>query len=132
MNATRYNAITDGLSSVARKVLTCVPIKDSWSVTQIHSELTRSTSSHLDRHTLLGCLKALKDSGLVKERPGSLFQQIQPPEPHIRQEQPADHEGNRFMQTPKPVLTSVPVTAAKDTSFDRGADLARRLRQIGV
>lgn len=79
MSSARMRAIEAGQTSIAKKVLSSVPIQESWTARQIVSDIARS-GSRPDPHIVEGCLNTLCDSGLVREHPRGYFQRIKPKE----------------------------------------------------
>ena len=55
------------LTAIAQKVYAAVPASEPWSVSFIHSEMSRMGSSTRDVAVVYGCLNSLKASGLVAE-----------------------------------------------------------------
>ena len=82
MNSARMRAIEEGQTGIAKKVLSSVPIQESWTARQIISDIARS-GSRPDPHIVEGCLSTLCDSGLVRERPRGYFQRIKPKEKKV-------------------------------------------------
>ncbi len=76
----QYQSKLDSQSAIARKVLTIVPIQEAWTRQQIHTELHRSTQASIEGRTVDGCLRALTESGLVREHPANHFTQVRPHE----------------------------------------------------
>ena len=67
ISATRFQSMHNSLSGIAQKVFAAVPASDPWSVSYIHSEMSRLGSSTKDVGIVQGCLNHLKDAGLVME-----------------------------------------------------------------
>ena len=92
MNPARLRAIENSQTSIAKKVLSCVPIQEAWTQHQIKMELHRS-GSRTDPRIIEGCLNTLLESGLIKEPTRGSFQRIHIPdvqkdEPAVAQPQP--------------------------------------------
>lgn len=73
LSSTRQEFLLRGQHAIARKVFELVPIQDAWDSKQIQAALQRTTRCSMDFRTLQGCLRALRESGLISERNG-LFQ----------------------------------------------------------
>jgi hypothetical protein len=117
MNYARYQQLESGQSSIARKVLTVVPLAADWDSRQIRSEMFRLTHSAPDLRTVEGCLRALVEAGLVKAIGSDHFRRVMPPPMPVTK--------------PHPVIPKEePMTAkaATDTAFDKMAKAAGELR----
>ena len=73
LKESKFKAIHNGLSAIAKKVYEAVPIKDSWEKHKIILELQRLHPSVRDQHTILGCLDTLVRSGLVNQLENGTF-----------------------------------------------------------
>lgn len=83
MTAARIRLLENQQSGVAKKVYGAVPINEIWPTKQIAYELQRQGVVR-DISIVEGCLKSLKDSGLIKEASPGYFQRVKPraePEP---------------------------------------------------
>ena len=113
----RLLAIEKGLTGIARKVLEAVPIADTWSVTQLLSELRRA--GHTSDHKLVsGCLSSLVDTGLVREPVRGSFKRV-----------------NIAPKPAQPSLKAVPssdaaATPATPDPMDRAISLAAQVRAL--
>ncbi|VVD74752.1 hypothetical protein [Pandoraea commovens] len=67
MTPSRIESKLRGQTAIAQKVFEVVPIQEAWSAVEIASALMRTTRSSLDLHVLQGCLRALRESGLITE-----------------------------------------------------------------
>lgn len=72
MSQARFDIVSSGVTSVAKKVYAAVPIAQSWSAQQIVAELTRVGVSQ-DFRVVSGCLNSLIGAGLVRETGKGLF-----------------------------------------------------------
>lgn len=72
MNASKFKSIWNGLTIVAQKVYTAVPMQGAWTAHQIHAELGRLQTAR-DMHTTAGCLNSLVRSGVVLESQRGYF-----------------------------------------------------------
>lgn len=75
MNNAKMRIVEAGQTSVARKVLSAIPIQERWSAKQIVCELARLRTP-VDSRTVGGCLNSLISSGLVREAPPGQFQRV--------------------------------------------------------
>lgn len=66
MNAARLREIEKGLKSPANKVYDVIPIQECWDAQKIQMELNR-IGRPVERHNINGCLKLLREYGLIKE-----------------------------------------------------------------
>lgn len=83
MTAARIRLLESQQSGVAKKVYDAVPLNEIWSIKQIVHELQRQGVAR-DISIVQGCLKSLKDTGLIKEASPGCFQRVKPraePEP---------------------------------------------------
>jgi len=74
MSTLRLKTLIDQQSGIAKKVYECVPVNEAFDAKRICTELARSGSAP-DLHIVNGCLKALKDAGVISEMQG-LFQRV--------------------------------------------------------
>lgn len=84
----RTEARLNNLSSMARKVYEAIPAAESWSLSFIQSEISRTSSSGRDARTVLGCIRCLIDSGLATEPSRGQYQRTQRREPKKAAPQP--------------------------------------------
>lgn len=103
MTPTRYQATLSGQTSVAKKVYEHVPALEAWTAIQISQALTRATKSQMDFKILQGCLKALRESGLIRETQRGMFQRVEVKE---KVEEPMPEA-----DTVKPLPTAMPKAA---------------------
>lgn len=117
----RLQSIVENQTGIARKVLDAVPISDRWDLRQIIHELHRVHHVRYEQHVVRGCLKSLRESGLVHEL-GEGFQRV-PIRPLIRSvAKPAPAEPEE-----KPVMTPEP-----ESPGDRIACVASKLRTMAA
>lgn len=68
MTPARAERLLSGQSALAAKVFAAVPILEAWTMEQIKRELERTgTTMKIAPHTVMGCLRDLKDAGLIGE-----------------------------------------------------------------
>lgn len=76
MNNAVYQSRVNGLSAIAKKVFSVVPIAEAWPPRQISAELTRATGSAADQRIVSGCLNTLINLGLVTEPKPNTFKRV--------------------------------------------------------
>lgn len=76
MTPSKQAALLQGLPNVARKVFEQVPIQDAWEPIQIQTTLRAQARSNIDMHVLRGCLRTLKEAGLIKETSHGRFRRV--------------------------------------------------------
>lgn len=124
MNEVRMKAITESQSSIAKKVLSAIPLNEPWTAKQVYAELGRMTGSMTDRRIVDGCINTLVESGLVKESPRGSFRRI---EAKPEKEQPTPEV--KLVVQPKFKL--VEQGATPRDPLDRMAAVAASIRGIG-
>ena len=67
MNAARQRVLLEAQTAIARKVFDAVPIGAAWSVHAIVIEMKRLHGSAPTTHIVSGCLRALREAGLVRQ-----------------------------------------------------------------
>ncbi|MCZ4331078.1 hypothetical protein [Castellaniella denitrificans] len=74
----RRSSLLQGQTSIARKVYEFIPSSQTASATafDICSAIHKETGAGVDIHVLRGCLRALKESGLVNEVVSGSFRQV--------------------------------------------------------
>lgn len=77
ITAARIRLLESQQSGVAKKVYDAVPLNEIWSIKQIALELQRQGVAR-DISIVQGCLKSLKDTGLIKEANPGCFQRVKP------------------------------------------------------
>ena len=80
----RRNNLLQGQTSIARKVYEFIPSSQTSSATafDICSAIHKETGAGVDIHVLRGCLRALKESGLVSEVVSGSYRQV-----HIKEKE---------------------------------------------
>lgn len=107
------------MNGVARRVFDAVPIKTPWGVAEIHNEIVRSGHSRMDIRVLQGCLRALVDTGLVRERQGLFVRTA------VRVATPAANDNTTSQpDTPMPAIKQDP------TALEQLAILADQARKM--
>lgn len=118
MSGLRLKSLMDQQTGIAKKVYECVPLSEAFDAKRICTELARCGSAP-DIHIVNGCLKALKESGLVTEVRG-LFQRVK-----IRA------ENDVIKQVIPPKETEKSVEPVIKDPLDRLAAAASHLRSMG-
>lgn len=80
MKKTRYDALVNSLTGIARKVFNAVPAREHWTSKEIYAELRRNGHTTADLRIIQGCLDSLVDTGLVREFGNGEFCRITPKE----------------------------------------------------
>jgi hypothetical protein len=92
MNPSRMRALEASQTSIARKVLDCVPLREWWHSTDIERELYRQGVRPGIR-IVEGCLASLRDQGLIREAQNNRYQRVEAKEekvvPIAQNKQPA-------------------------------------------
>jgi hypothetical protein len=68
----RFKPVFNGMTSIAQKVYDAVPIQETWSHTEIQTELTRVGLGR-DLNVTRGCLRSLVEAGLIIEPQSNHF-----------------------------------------------------------
>ena len=76
MNEARFNSLYKGLNDQSKRVYQAVPIQAKWSVSQIIAEIVRVSPSKNDHRSVLFCLNALKNAGLIKESSTGMWSRV--------------------------------------------------------
>ena len=129
MNESKFDSIYRGLTVQAKKVYGCIPIADSWTPSQIMSELHRRNVSMSDMHVVMGCVNSLIDSGVVNEVSRGLFRReaIRPKMEFKEQViQPIETTEEVEVKQPAPVTP----TPAPVGPLDLLGEFANRLRTL--
>jgi hypothetical protein len=80
MSAARFREILNGQTAIARKVFEATPIAEAWAAFEIQTVMQRTTLTRMDLRTFQGCLKSLRESGLITEPRAGYFQRVTPKE----------------------------------------------------
>ena len=83
MTPAKRDQLMQGQTGIAKKIYECVPIMEPWNEVKIMQHLQRSTGSTPDGRVFQGCLKTLRDSGLIKQTAAKCFQRVS-----VEQKQP--------------------------------------------
>lgn len=81
MNNAVYQSRVNGLTSIAKKIFSVVPVVDAWTPNQIKAELGRLTNSSADIRVIEGCLTSLINQGLVTEPKPKTYRRVAMKEP---------------------------------------------------
>ena len=73
MNQDQLRRAESGLTNIARKVLSAIPLDEPWRAQDIAQELFRVTRSRVDINVLMGCINNLMSHGLVREKPSGMY-----------------------------------------------------------
>ena len=76
MTPQKLQKLIDGQSAIAKKVLEAVPQQEAWPVHQIGNMLKSMTRSTVEIDILRGCLRALREAGIIKEPKTGHYQRV--------------------------------------------------------
>lgn len=117
MTAARIRLLENQQSGVAKKVYAAVPINEIWPVKQIAFELQRQGVAR-DISIVEGCLKSLRDTGLIKEASPGHFQRVKP----RAESEPTKKE---------PTMATTPVSSSQAVDpVDKLAAIGTKLRGL--
>lgn len=126
MNEAKLARMEGGLNGIAKKVLSAVPIQETWTKDQIAVELRRQGCG-ADRHVLDGCLDSLRGRGLITEPVRGSFTRIAA---RPKADQPEIKIVHSISSKPKePMPTPQHQATQKIEHLPRIADIAKILRQ---
>ncbi len=135
MNRSRFNSIFAGMTEMAKKVYSAVPVAEPWNTNQIASELVRLRLSVCDYRIVAGCINTLVKAGLVRDLGRGMFirepvkdkPEQAPKEPimQIKREAPP---ANAPATTP--AQAAAPATAS--SPLDKLSSLSANLAQIAA
>ena len=129
MNYQRYQQVESGLSSIAKKVLSYVPLGECWKRARIATEIERQSRARVDPRTLDGVLASLVECGLVKEATRGEFRRVAPPEAHKPVLSLSDSDASK-QDSPKPQEKKMPVTTSIAKPIDKIASATSKLRTL--
>lgn len=132
-NAARMAQIEAAQTSIAKKVLSVVPMAEYWSLKQIMSELVRQGTGR-DMNIVSGCLTTLLDCGLIRRKDGA-YQRIN----YKTNEEPMEKPPATLTATPTPLRQAPAATADKPviaavpapSGLDRLIAAGTRARYLG-
>lgn len=128
MTPSKQATLLQGLPNVARKVFEQVPIQDAWEPIQIQTTLRAQARSNIDMHVLRGCLRTLKEAGLIKETSHGRFRRVDT-------RTPAANQKDKEPPMAKATSTSVsqhpaPAPAPADQDIELFATLASEMNSL--
>jgi hypothetical protein len=124
VNYARYQQLESGLSGIAKKVLSVIPLTEEWDSRKIMGELLRATRSSPDLRVIEGCLRAILDAGLAKEVARGMYRRVPVPAKPIAIAKPQlEPESSQEAPMPK---EKPPI----DSSLDKLANAAAALRGL--
>lgn len=127
MNNARVQSIERGLSSIARKVLEATPVSEWWSVSVIATEVHRQHGSGPDPRVVNGCLRALVESGLVREGEANHFQRTYPRPALVPKPQKEAHVAKPTAAAKDP---DPPTAEQPESPIDMIAKIAASMRNL--
>ena len=136
MNAKKFESKYNGLTSVAKKIYESLPIKESWTVSQIIAELARN--GHRQDHTVvLRVCRELTESGLaimssINSRGDASFvrSKVEKPQPQKPKEETAMPEPIPASKPKSADVVAIKATAKKKGPMELLAELASKARQF--
>lgn len=109
---TRFKQLYTTLNAPVKKVYEAVPLAESWTSSQIITEIARLGYSMRDPKAIIGCLDTLKRQGLIVEPTRGNFLRVEVKETSAFEPiQPEPRE--------KKMASNKPVTQIKHTNLDR-------------
>jgi hypothetical protein len=142
MSEARHKQVLESQTPTAKKVYAVVPISEPWSSKQICTELMR-TGKSLDLPAVQGCLKTLRNAGLIAETADFHFQRepTRPKASHavLLREYDDGPELDRIDSLSQlgslmkpPLSVSPKVASLKPTIFDQMSSIAADINIMGV
>lgn len=122
--------VLQGQTALARKAFDAVPVSEWWDLWQVKRELERLGTVGVINHTQLrGCLKCLKEAGLIDEKDDAYRSAVTlavskpPPKPKEQPQEPpvTEAKGNQ---------KAVPTAPARISELDHLANLSSELIDI--
>jgi hypothetical protein len=125
--AAKLKQAEDGLTQIAKTVLSAVPIAEPWSLEQVKNELVRKKQAIAENSVNL-CLQNLRGLGLVSEPKRGMFVRVsdKPKIELVAKAQPAAPGA--------PTLSPLPLVAEKGAAetIDRLASVAAAMRALAA
>ncbi len=121
MKASRLRLLERGQTSIAKKVLSCIPLQEIWSHHQILDEIARS-GARIDVRIFDGCIAALLDAKLIREPHRRNYQRVGPSECDEVEHQQEEEEA--------PVAAQVVTATPNADPLVRLGRLAEKLRGL--
>jgi hypothetical protein len=81
VNRIRAENILSGQTNLARKVFAAVPMQEHWNIDEISREMARVEPHNHTKSAIAGCLRTLKECGLISEAGVQNFRSNVKPEP---------------------------------------------------
>ncbi len=110
-----------GLTGIAKKVYDATPQLDYWPVKQIIGEIQRATKSRPDMTVVMGCLKSLKEQGLIREDKDGCYTKVPVKEKPVNPAPEALHFPTKAQPEPE-----------QKSSFDALVSLGKRLNDVAA
>jgi len=76
MKESRQQQLLQGQTSQARKIFEAVPIAEPWTEATINKAIRLTGAQQIASHTLRGCLRDMRDAGLIREPQSGLYQRV--------------------------------------------------------
>lgn len=129
MTPRRHDELVSGLTGIAKKIYEEVPIQEEAGITEIIASLRRKGVS-AQQSIIKGCLRDLKEKGLIREPNGDIYVRVNVRAPALSEPLTEPHPP-RILSTLHKVTPAVATvaTASEDAAlFDRIASVAGKLR----
>jgi predicted transcriptional regulator len=126
ISKTRFKQLHSTLNAPVKKVYEAVPVSESWTSTQIISEISRLGYSMRDSKAIIGCLDTLKRHGLITEPERGSFVRVE-----VKEAVTFDTFDKFIEETKeKTMATSKPVTQIKQSNLDRLINLSEKANAL--
>ena len=126
MNEAKVIRNEQALTGISSKVYDAIPFDAAWERHDIMKEISRSTGTCPDQHTVDGCIVDLLQRHLIREGPMRHFQRMAPKRPTATITKPAPKttepqtNGATYVPPPMPMSASI--------ALEKYGDLAKQLR----
>lgn len=135
MTPAKRDAKLQGQTAIARKVYEVVPIQEAWSANEIMTALQRTTRSSMDFKIMHGCLRALRDSGLINEPKLGMFQRVSAKEAaaeFLNQKTPTPAKEMKSTASTSPAAPALPKQSAIELLQEIGTRAAQLASDVQV
>lgn len=136
MTPSKFQLILNGQTNTAKKVYQAVPMQEAWSSARIHQELLRiNEGGGRDIRVTAGCLKALKEAGLLKEPERGEYMRLDirtPRPPRMVTFADQEQQQETIEVQAMPIIAINPTkTQQKPSPMELLAALASRSKELG-
>lgn len=112
MNHQRAMSVLDNQTTLAQKVFKAVPIQDWWTVHQIFLEFNRQTGQPQTRQAIGGCLRTLREAGLIDESGNDKYRSAVKPAP-VKKAEPMGQIDDKKAPVPPSLVERLMAQAQK-------------------